>query len=204
MSTTIRVPKRQLRRARLNAHDDTYRLALGKYFPGVDLVSGTGNVMARVVLVGEAPGESENEEGEPFVGRSGKLLNELLLHIGLRRDDVYITNLVKYWTGPGNPDPQETVVSASIALLHMELAILNPSVVVTLGRFAASAFFPQVHMASLVGSTYIKRNRLVVPCYHPAYVLRNLHTLKPLAMEHMEAVQHALTNPLAPRFKGVK
>jgi len=159
----------QVKLAKLEAHYDLYEETLGSRFD-TRLVPGVGNVNSPVVFVGESPGANEDRLGEPFVGPSGKLLGQGLRRVGLKRDRVFITNFLKY-RPPDNRDPEGDEIAVSLQLLEWELKILAPKVVVTLGRFSTSLFFPQPHMGTLAGQAWVKRGFTIVPMYHPASVL---------------------------------
>jgi uracil-DNA glycosylase len=135
-------------------------------------VPGEGNPDARIVLIGEAPGWHEDKEGKPFVGNSGKFLTELLEKAGLAREDVFITNVVKH-RPPGNRDPLPDEILACSRYLERQIAIIDPDVIVTLGRFSMSKFFPGERISKIHGEAKEIGGRLVVPMYHPAAALHN-------------------------------
>lgn len=140
------------------------------------LVMGDGSLDAAIVFIGEAPGKKEDETGLPFVGASGKFLNEMLAQAGLVREDVYITNVVKY-RPPNNRDPKPAEKQAFMPYLLRQLEIIKPQVVITLGRHSMEYFLPgavigdihgQPHRVTVEGETL-----LVIPLYHPAAALYN-------------------------------
>ncbi len=133
-------------------------------------VPGEGNHQARVMLIGEGPGWHEDQQGKPFVGASGKFLTELLANAGLSREDVFITNVVKC-RPPGNRDPLPDEVQACAPYLERQINILDPDVIVTLGRFSMSRFFPGERISKIHGVSKEIGHRLVVPMYHPAAAL---------------------------------
>jgi len=136
--------------------------------PDIKLVMGSGNIDAKVMFVGEAPGRKENEEGLPFVGASGKLLNELLLSIKLPRSEVYITNIVKY-RPPDNRDPSNTEKKAFQPFLLQQIDIIGPDVVCPLGRHATSMLtVGKVEISKLHGTAIKSCAYTIVPLYHPA------------------------------------
>ena len=137
-----------------------------------NLVFGEGNPHAKVVFVGEAPGASEDEQKRPFVGRAGQLLNKLIEGIGWRREDVYITNIVKR-RAPENRDPLPEEIGAYKPYLEKELSIISPKVIVPLGRFAMSYFLPEGKISRDQGNAFLYKGTLVMPAYHPAAALRN-------------------------------
>lgn len=146
-----------------------------------NLVMGGGNVDADIVFIGEAPGKNEDEQGLPFVGAAGKFLNEMLAAAGLERADVYITNIVKY-RPPGNRDPLPEEKEAFWPYLLRQLEIINPKVVITLGRHSMNYFLPQAKISDVHGHAVRKKvvyhggdthEWLIVPLYHPAAALYN-------------------------------
>lgn len=140
------------------------------------LVMGDGNLDAELVFIGEAPGKQEDETGLPFVGAAGKFLNEMLNQIGLDRHHVYITNIVKY-RPPNNRDPEPDEKRAFWPYLLKQLQIIQPMVVVTLGRHSMEYFLPNSRISQIHGQA--KRIRMgdrplvVLPLYHPAAALYN-------------------------------
>ncbi len=133
-------------------------------------VPGEGPDKIEVMLVGEGPGFYENEQGRPFVGTAGKFLDELLEQGGLKRGDVFITNVVKC-RPPSNRDPLPEELEACRPYLERQIELLNPRVIVTLGRYSMAAFMPNVRISDVHGHANWVRGRLVVPMYHPAAAL---------------------------------
>ena len=158
------------------------------------LVFGAGNTNAKIVFIGEAPGKKEDETGLPFVGASGKFLDELLLSIGLKREDVYITNIVKY-RPPNNRDPSKAEKAEFLPYLMQQLDIIKPKVVVTLGRHSMEQFLPEMKISQAHGQKFTikalgdkdQSNKtqsdskmqantdeiILIPLYHPAAALYN-------------------------------
>jgi DNA polymerase len=140
-------------------------------------VPGEGDPSTEVVFVGEGPGQNEDREGRPFVGRAGTLLVSLLGHIGWRREDVFITNIVKC-RPPGNRDPEPDEVAACAPYLVRQLDVLDPAVVVTLGRHSMGRFMPGARISQAHGTTRSAdpatgaRDATVFAMYHPAAALR--------------------------------
>jgi len=140
-------------------------------------VPGEGDPSTEVVFVGEGPGMNEDREGRPFVGRAGGLLVNLLGHIGWSREDVFITNIVKC-RPPGNRDPEPDEIAACAPYLERQLATLDPSVVVTLGRHSMGRFMPGTRISQAHGTTRVAdpatgaRDATVFAMYHPAAALR--------------------------------
>lgn len=140
-------------------------------------VPGEGDPATEVVFVGEGPGQNEDREGRPFVGRAGGLLVQLLGHIGWAREDVFITNIVKC-RPPGNRDPEPDEIETCAPYLRRQLEVLDPSVVVTLGRHSMARFMPGVRISQAHGTTRPvdpatgARDATVFAMYHPAAALR--------------------------------
>ena len=140
-------------------------------------VFGDGSPDAEVVFIGEAPGKNEDLEGVPFVGAAGKFLAEMLDDIKMKREDVYITNIVKY-RPPNNRDPEPDEKKACAPWLHDELNLIRPKLVVFLGRHSMSDFFPELKISSVHGKMIHKRFKGIdveyfLPLYHPASALYN-------------------------------
>ena len=136
------------------------------------LVFGTGNPDAQIVLVGEAPGAKEDLLGEPFVGAAGKFLNALLASIGLEREDIYITNIVKY-RPPDNRDPSRQEIAEFKPFLLEQVGIIRPKVVAFLGRHSMSVYLPELKIGEVHGQPIARDGWLYLPLYHPAAALYN-------------------------------
>lgn len=136
------------------------------------LVFGDGSAAAELVFIGEAPGKNEDEQGKPFVGAAGKFLNEMLAMIGLKRADVYITNIVKY-RPPNNRDPLPDEKSAFLPYLESQLEVIQPKVVVTLGRHSLNCFLPDLSISAVHGQPKRYKGRVYLPLFHPAAALYN-------------------------------
>jgi uracil-DNA glycosylase family 4 len=147
------------------------------------LVFGDGNVDAELVFVGEAPGKNEDLQGKPFVGAAGRFLNEMLGEIDLKREDIYITNIVKY-RPPNNRDPLPEEKKAFLPYLQAQLEVIQPKVLVTLGRHSLNCFLPDLQISQVHGKP--KRVKLslkersddvleviILPLFHPAAALYN-------------------------------
>lgn len=147
------------------------------------LVLGDGNPDADIVFIGEAPGKKEDEQGIPFVGAAGRFLNEMLATIGLERQDIYITNIVKY-RPPDNRDPLPEEKHAFLPYLQAQLEVIRPKILVTLGRHSTNCFLPDLQISKIHGQP--KRIKLalhddktkslpivILPLYHPAAALYN-------------------------------
>ena len=133
-------------------------------------VPGEGPADSDLMFIGEGPGFHENEQGRPFVGAAGKLLEELLASIGLTREQVFIGNVVKC-RPPGNRDPQSEEIAACSKFLERQIQAINPKVIVTLGRFSMAQFIPNAKISLIHGQPRVHNNRIVVPMYHPAAAL---------------------------------
>jgi uracil-DNA glycosylase len=137
-----------------------------------NLVPGDGPADAQVLVVGEAPGASEDKQGRPFVGRAGALLSQLLDHAGLSREEVYVTNVVKA-RPPRNRDPRADEVAHHLPWLEAELALVRPRLVVPLGRHALRHFALDHQISKVHGQVLMERGRTLFPMYHPAAALHN-------------------------------
>lgn len=136
------------------------------------LVFGTGNPNADLVFIGEAPGKNEDQKGEPFVGAAGKFLNEMLAMIGLNREDIYITNIVKY-RPPNNRDPLPEEKKAFLPYLEKQLEIIAPRLIVTLGRHSMDVLLPGLKISQVHGVPKRYHGQVYLPLFHPAAALYN-------------------------------
>lgn len=145
------------------------------------LVFGDGNPNADIVFIGEAPGKNEDLQGKPFVGAAGKFLNEMLQTIGLQREDIYITNIVKY-RPPNNRDPLPEEKKAFLPYLQAQLEAIQPKVVATLGRHSMNCFLPDLQISQIHGEPKRIKIRMkqgepleivIFPLFHPAAALYN-------------------------------
>jgi uracil-DNA glycosylase len=141
-----------------------------------NLVFGSGDPEAEIMLIGEGPGYWEDQKGIPFVGNAGLLLNQMLMSIGLDRKKVFITNVIHY-RAPNNRDPEDGEIKAFQTYLDEIIEIIKPKLIITLGRFSMAKFIPGVYISKVHGKPemvrFKKRKILVVPMYHPAAALRN-------------------------------
>lgn len=133
-------------------------------------VPGSGNIESPVIFIGEAPGKVEDEVGRPFVGPAGKLLEEGLNQIGWNRDDIFITNIVKC-RPPSNRDPLPEEVAEHKPFLEAELALIQPQLIVLLGRHALHWFLPDLQISQVHGTAKRLGNQIFFPVYHPAAAL---------------------------------
>jgi uracil-DNA glycosylase len=133
-------------------------------------VPGEGPSNAKIMFIGEGPGFYENEQGRPFVGAAGKFLEELLAGIGMRREQVFIGNVVKC-RPPGNRDPLPEEIEACSNYLDRQIAAINPQIIVTLGRYSMAKYLPNAKISTVHGQSFQVNGRLLVPMYHPAAAL---------------------------------
>lgn len=176
--------------------DDSLPLKKG----ATKLVFGVGNTNAKIVCVGEGPGFNEDKQGIPFVGQAGKLLDKLLPLAGLERKEVFITNIVHH-RPLENRDPLPEEISAYGKYLDKIIEIINPEVIITLGRFSMAKFLPNVFISGVHGKKYDvlwkDKNIVVVPMYHPAASLRNGNVLaqEKLDFENLKNILAELSKP---------
>ncbi|OFZ80229.1 MAG: uracil-DNA glycosylase [Bdellovibrionales bacterium RIFOXYD1_FULL_53_11] len=155
------------------------------------IVVGEGNPHAQLVLAGEGPGENEDLQGRPFIGKAGNLLEKMIGAIGLGREDVYICNVVKC-RPPGNRNPEPDEIEACSVFLHRQLDVIRPKLVLALGRFAAQTLLQTEEMISHIrGKFFEYRGAKLMPTYHPAYLLRNPSS-KRESWEDLQAVAREL------------
>lgn len=136
------------------------------------LVFGAGDPDADIVFIGEAPGKKEDQQGLPFVGAAGKLLNDMLAMIDLNREDVYITNIVKY-RPPNNRDPLPDEKQEFLPYLEQQLEVIQPKIVITLGRHSLNCFLPDLSISQVHGQPKRYKGQVFLPLFHPAAALYN-------------------------------
>jgi len=136
----------------------------------INAVPGEGPENAAVMFIGEAPGFHENQQGRPFVGAAGKFLDELLASIDLRREDVYICNVIKC-RPPGNRDPLPEEIEACQPFLDRQIALVRPRIVITLGRYSMARYFPNATISQIHGRPRKMGGVIYYPMYHPAAAL---------------------------------
>ncbi len=157
-------------------------------------VFGVGDSRARLMFIGEAPGAEEDRQGKPFVGRAGKLLDRIILALGLKREDVYISNILKC-RPPGNRDPRPDEVASCTPFLLRQIETIQPQMIVALGRPAANFLLDTTApLARLRGRRQSFRGIPVVVTYHPAYLLRN-PSAKKLTWQDLQGVLEDLELP---------
>jgi uracil-DNA glycosylase len=156
------------------------------------VVFGVGNPNADLMFVGEAPGADEDIQGEPFVGRAGQLLTKIIEAIGMKRNDVYIANVIKC-RPPGNRNPEPDEVERCEPFLFRQIDIIKPKVIVALGKFAAQSLLRTTEpITRLRGREYKFRSAILMPTFHPAYLLRNPSSKREV-WEDMKRVRVLLT-----------
>jgi uracil-DNA glycosylase len=137
------------------------------------IVFGSGDAETRLMIIGEGPGEEEDRQGKPFVGRAGQLLTKMLESVGITRDEVYICNIVKC-RPPGNRNPEPEEIAACAPYLAGQLAAIQPGVICALGTFAAQQLLrTREPISRLRGQLHKLGGAVVIPTFHPAYLLRN-------------------------------
>lgn len=136
------------------------------------LVFGDGNPAAQVVFIGEAPGKNEDLQGKPFVGAAGKFLNEMLAAIDMKREDIYITNIVKY-RPPNNRDPYPDEKADFLPYLKQQLEVIKPRLIVLLGRHSMDSLLPGLTISVVHGQPKRKDGQVYLPLFHPAAALYN-------------------------------
>ena len=166
-------------------HRDCMRCPLGK--GRTKLVFGTGSYKSPLMFIGEGPGADEDAQGEPFVGRAGKLLTKMINSIGIDRRDVYITNVVKC-RPPGNRNPEPAEVASCMGILESQLQLISPRLIVTLGNVSTRALIPDVQgITKARGKPLRFREWTLLPTFHPSYLLRN-RTAMPLAWKDFRSI----------------
>ncbi len=171
-------------------------------------VPGDGPANAEIMFIGEGPGFHENEQGRPFVGASGKFLDQLLAQAGVTRGDVFIANVVKC-RPPGNRDPLPEELAACGAYLEAQIEAINPSIIVTLGRFSMGRFFPGAKISAVHGQMKKIDERFVIPMFHPAAALHQA-ALKPSILgdfaklpDQLNEARKALGRPVVGRKRKI-
>ncbi|MHA1973392.1 MAG: uracil-DNA glycosylase [Candidatus Hodarchaeales archaeon] len=159
---------------------------------GITPIFGEGSYEAKLMFIGEAPGFWENKYKKPFVGKSGKVLDEYLEKIGLSRKEVFITNIVKC-RPPNNRDPTTYEINSCSPYLKEQLDLIKPELIVTLGRFAARFFLDHfTSMNSIVGQLFDYNSFKILPLFHPATCLYQPLKYKPIFNKHFETLKTIL------------
>lgn len=166
------------------------------------IVFGVGSPKAELMFIGEAPGADEDEQGEPFVGRAGQLLNNMIKAMGIRREDVYIANIIKC-RPPSNRTPERDECDTCSPFLMRQIAAIHPKVIVALGAVAAKTLLAvNASMAELRGNWYDFRGTRLAVTYHPAFLLRDPRQKKE-AWKDLQMVMQELGLPVPAKSSGV-
>jgi DNA polymerase len=165
-------------------------------------VPGEGPSSVDVMFIGEGPGYHENQQGKPFVGQAGMFLDELLASADLKREEVFITNVVKC-RPPDNRDPMPEELAACAHYLDEQIALLDPKVIVTLGRFSMAKFIENGKITQIHGKSHQVGKRLIVTMYHPAAALHQ-PALRPALIEDFSKLRHLLSKeePVEPKVEA--
>ncbi len=157
------------------------------------LIFGEGSPKSKILFIGEAPGATEEEQGRPFVGRSGQLLRQCIRAIGWQEEDVYITNIVKR-RPPENRDPLPREIALYKPYLEKQIQILQPKIIVTLGRFSMNFFLPEAKITRDQGKLFKVGDWSVFPILHPAFALRGTRAMKNFkeSFEKLKAISYKL------------
>jgi len=154
-------------------------------------VVGEGPENAKLMFIGEAPGADEDRTGRPFVGRAGRKLREILKKVGITEKDFYISNIIKC-RPPQNRDPEEDEIKACSPYIRLQIKKIKPKIICTLGRYAAYFILDEVRtMGSLRGQIFEKENYIVIPVYHPSFILRN-NRMEPIFEKDLRLVKQKL------------
>ena len=157
-----------------------------------NIVLGEGNRHADIMLIGEGPGADEDAQGRPFVGKAGQLLDKMFAAIDMRREDLYITNVVKC-RPPGNRIPQDGEAQACLPILRMQYALIRPKIVVCLGATATRYIYdPEARITRVRGTWREKGGTWFLPTYHPAALLRD-ESKKPDVWNDLKSIQKKYT-----------
>lgn len=187
--------KQQLLDALYEPYKKCLQCPLG-FLGRTNVVFGEGNPDADILFIGEGPGKDEDEQGRPFVGRSGKLLNRALALVGIKREEVYITNIVKC-RPPGNraPLPIESSTCMNLFLFN-QIKIIRPRVICTLGATALNNLLSKPSAITKIRGQKIdyENNIIIIPTYHPAYILRN-QTQAPTWVEDFKTIKAFIDQP---------
>ena len=152
-------------------YSDFFEQLENNYFDEERFVPAVGDISANFMVIGEAPGANEVEQGEPFVGRAGNKMDEMLHKIGVNRKDLYITNLVKI-RPPDNRDPKKDEIDAWAPLLKQEIEQVEPEIIITLGNFASREMLDtKKGISSIHGRIFTRNGQKIMPVYHPAATL---------------------------------
>lgn len=161
-----------------------------------NLVFGEGNPDCEAMLIGEGPGANEDRLKRPFVGRAGQLLDTLIKEVNWKREDVYITNIIKR-RPPDNRDPLPEEITAYAPYLSRQIEIINPKAIVCLGRFAMNYFLPDAKISRDHGKVFRSGGRIIFPVYHPAAALRSTEMLNTLR-EDFKKIPKVVSGEIGP------
>lgn len=164
-------------------------------------VPGEGPAHAEIMMIGEGPGANEDKLGRPFVGQAGKVLDDLLAGINLKRSDIFITNVVKH-RPPNNRDPLPEEIEACRIWLDQQIELIQPKVIITISRFAMARWFPNEKISNIHGKAKRFGNVLVVPMFHPAAALHNINLRPLLEADFKKLPQYLQDNSPAPPAAG--
>lgn len=174
----------------------------------INAVPGEGNLDAKLMFIGEGPGFHEDKEGRPFVGQAGKLLDKLIQSLGLKREEVFIANVVKH-RPPENRDPLPNEIDACAFWLDQQIDLIDPKIIVTLGRFSMAKFIPNVTISNVHGQqrfiTWKGKRKIIIPMYHPAAALRAGAVMEQLEKDFQKIPQFLKDpEPLFPKAEEKK
>lgn len=151
-------------------------------------VPGEGPENAEIMFIGEGPGWNEDQQGRPFVGAAGKFLDQLISSIGMKREQVYITNVVKH-RPPNNRDPLPTEISACSIWLDRQLELIHPKVIITLGRHSMARFFPNKTISKIHGTADKRNGTIYFAMYHPAAALHQQNLRREIEQDMLKVPQ---------------
>jgi DNA polymerase len=165
-------------------------------------VPGEGSTKAEMMFIGEAPGFHEDQMGRPFVGRAGQLLERLLMDVGLSREDVYITNVIKH-RPPDNRGPNKDEIRTCLPYLRRQVQLVNPKVLVPLGRYALEVFVKDQPISKIHGKPLKVGERIILPLYHPAAALRSTMVMRELKKDFAK-LPRLLAGEIVPKVVKAK
>jgi len=160
------------------------------------VVPGEGNPKSEIMFIGEGPGETEDREGRPFCGAAGRLLDEMIASIGLKREEVFIANMIKC-RPPQNRDPLPDELTACSPWLDQQITTIKPKVIVTLGRFSMAKMLPGAKISEVHGKVYENPPFIVIPLYHPAVGLYKA-SMKETLLQDFKSIKLYLDGELEP------
>ena len=197
--------KEQLEKVKRNLESKAGKFPLIK--KTTDVIFGEGNPNAEILFIGEAGGYWEAKLRRPFVGRAGKLLDQLIVSIGLKRSEVYISNVLKV-RPPSNRDPLPEEIEAFKPYLDQEIKIVDPKIIITLGRYSLNKFLPGEFISKVHGQArfvdFADKKRIIIPMYHPAAALRNGIIMEEIKKDFQKIVQFLERNKELLETQAVK